>query len=282
MFVLFCTMYGEFLLPVIHKMAQFQSNKCKTCEKDNASYFCYECQYFLCEPCRLLHDKFLKKHTVTESYKIDRSVLSTKLRCGIHDLEYAHYCKYCKCLTCSECTISDHKSHEFTNVSAVAAGIRTDLIQVNSNAKAKLKILSKLIYEIEHVKMKNVKADYDQFVNEARTIERELIRIIESVTEKNVNRASDFLVFEQDKITNETANLKKLKRDCISVTETIEQLIKIKHDMTFYVQHEGLTKHKLDTDSIPKIKEQNKIEEFKPDEFIDHVVESIRAKYCIR
>ncbi|XP_071123839.1 transcription intermediary factor 1-beta-like [Mytilus edulis] len=207
-------------------MAQIQSNKCKTCEKDNASYFCYECQYYLCEPCKLLHDKFLKKHTVTESYKIDKSVFASILKCGRHDLKFAHYCKDCKCLTCSECTTSGHKSHEFTNVSEVAASIRTDLNEANCKAKAKLEILSRLIEEIQNVKMKKVKAENDQFVKEARKIERELIRIIESVTEQNVNRASDFLILEQLNLNYEIANLKKLKRDCRSVTETIEQVIK--------------------------------------------------------
>ncbi|VDI52068.1 Hypothetical predicted protein [Mytilus galloprovincialis] len=181
-----------------------------------------------------------------------------------------------------KCTTSCHKSHEFTNVSEVAAIIRKDLNEANCKAKAKLEILSRLIEEIENVKMKKVKAENDQFVKEVRKIERELIGIIESVTEQNVNRASDFLILEQQNLTYEIANLKKLQRDCRSFTETIEQLMKIKHDMTFYVQHESLTKDKVETDSITTIKDTNKIENFKAEEFIGHVVESIQSKYSIR
>ncbi|CAC5413598.1 unnamed protein product [Mytilus coruscus] len=263
-------------------MAQISSNKCHNCEKDNAGLYCYECQYFLCAPCRLIHDKFLKKHTVTESGKIDRSVFASRLKCERHDLEFAHYCKDCKCLTCSECTTSGHKSHEFTEVSEVAASIRTDLNQANCNVKAKLDILSRLIDEIENVKMKNVKEENNQFVEDARKIARELIRMIESVTEQTVNRASDFLILEQQNIAFELAKIKKLQKDCTSVTDRIEQLTKIEHDMTFYVQQKSLTKEKTETDSIPMIIGPNKIGEFKNEDFIDQVVETIQSKYSIR
>lgn len=88
-----------------------------------------------------------------------------------------------------------------------------------------------------------------------------MIQIIESVTEQNVNHASDFLVLEQQNNNFELANLKKLQQDCMSVTEKIEQLIKIEHDMTFYVQQKTLTKDYLETDSMPTMIGPNKMGE---------------------
>lgn len=96
---------------------------------------------------------------MTESYKIDRSVFASKLKCETHDLEYAHFCKDCNYLTCSNCITSGHKGHDFTDVSDVAGIIRDDLNQVNCNVKAKLNTLTRLIDEIENVKMKNLKEE---------------------------------------------------------------------------------------------------------------------------
>lgn len=263
-------------------MAQISSNKCNTCGKDNAGLFCYECQYYLCEPCGTLHAKFLKKHTVTESHKIDKSVFALKLKCEGHDLEYAHYCTNCKCLTCSECTTSDHKGHEFTDVSEIAAIIRKDLNQANCKVKEKLKSLLALIDKIENVKMEKVKKENSKFVEESRKIANELIQIIELVAEQNDNRASDFLTTEQQIMVFELAKLKKLENDYNSIIDKIEQLIKIEHDMTFYVQQKSLKRDILEVESIPNEMDPDKIGEFAIEDFIDKIIDGIQSKYGVR
>lgn len=263
-------------------MAQISSNKCNTCEKDNADLYCYECQYYLCAPCRKFHDKFIKNHKVTESFKIDRSMFASTLKCESHNLEYVHYCKNCKCLTCSACTTTVHKSHDFTDMTEVADSAREDLKQTNRNVKSKLDILSALIDEIENIKTKNLQKEINQFVEEARITSDELLRIIKSVAEQNVNRATDFLTNEQQGMNFELAKLKKIQKDYSSMTEKIDQLVQIEHDMTFYVQQKSLTKDFEETESIPTVADPENIGEFNTDDFIDQVVENIQSKYSVR
>ncbi|XP_076071740.1 uncharacterized protein LOC143043215 [Mytilus galloprovincialis] len=209
-------------------------------------------------------------------------MFASTLKCESHNLEYVHYCKNCKCLTCSACTTTVHKGHDFTNMTEIAASAREDLKQTNCNVKSKLKILSALIDEIENVKMKNLQKEINQFVEEARIISDELVRIIKSVAEQNVNRATDFLTNEQQGMNFELAKLKKIQKDYSSITEKIDQLIQMEHDMTFYVQQKLLTKDFVETESIPTVADPENIGEFKINDFIDQVVENIQSKYSVR
>ncbi|VDI14851.1 Hypothetical predicted protein, partial [Mytilus galloprovincialis] len=209
-------------------------------------------------------------------------MFASTLKCESHNLEYVHYCKNCKCLTCSACTTTVHKSHEFTDITEVAASAREDLKQTNRNVKSKLDILSALVDEIENVKMKNLQKEINQFVEEASIISDELLRIIKSVGEQNVNRATDFLTNEQHGMNFELAKLKKIQKDYVSMTKKIDQLVQIEHDMTFYVQQKSLTKDFEETESIPTVADPENIGEFKIDDFIDQVVENIQSKYSVR
>lgn len=265
-------------------MAQISSNKCDSCPSGqiNAGFYCFECKQYLCSSCRLSHDRFTTNHTVTESSKIDKSVLASKSKCESHNLEYIHYCKNCKCLTCSACITTIHKSHDFTDVKEVAASARKDLKLTNNNVRLKLEKLSTLIDDIENIHKEKLQKEITQFVEGARMVSGEIIKNIESVTKQHSNRADDFLTNEQERMTSDLAGLRKLQADCSAITNKIEQMIQIEHDMTFYVQQQSLPKDFEETDSIPKIKYPNKIGEFKEEEFIDQVVQNILFKYGIR
>ena len=85
----------------------YPENKCE-CSKHqgeilNASYFCLDCEIWICEKCQLIHSN--QGH----SFQTHSNIVTEK--CFVHNKKYEQYCHVCELNVCSECVV-DHNEHQ--------------------------------------------------------------------------------------------------------------------------------------------------------------------------
>ncbi|XP_063415975.1 transcription intermediary factor 1-beta-like, partial [Mytilus trossulus] len=262
-------------------MEQVAVSKCDICKEDIAKVFCYECHQFLCQSCKSFHEKFpaTKRHTITDSHNIDRSTLIHKLVCEHHNIEFTYYCRDCECLICSQCVTSEHTGHTITNIAEVAGKAREDVKKRLKHIKDNVKTLSDLIEDFKTTKQADIETGTDNFIKEVNKVSQDLIRIIESIAKINVTNASDFLVFEKQQLLYNVAKLEKSHSEYSSIQERYEQILRDKHDVTFFLNHKSLAKEFELLDDIYHPEEPKEVEPLKTDVFLDSVNERIESKY---
>ncbi|CAC5406418.1 unnamed protein product [Mytilus coruscus] len=262
-------------------MAQAPAPKCNICKEDIAKVFCYECHHFLCQSCNSWHEKFpaTKRHTVTDSQCVDRSTLMLTLVCEDHDLEFAYYCRDCECLICDQCVTSVHKGHSFTDIAEVAATARGDIKNRLEQIKDNIKNLSDLIDDFKTTKQTKLEIGTDNFITEINVVSKDLVRIIETETQTNLTDASDFLVQEKQQLLCNLAKLEKSYSEYYSIHEKLEQILREKHDVSFFLNQISLIKEFESLDDISTPEEPKETKPFKTDSFVDSVIERIASKY---
>ncbi|CAC5406419.1 unnamed protein product [Mytilus coruscus] len=182
-------------------MAQVSAPKCDICKKVIANVFCYECRHFLCQSCKSFHEKFpaTKRHTVTDSSNVDRSILILATVCEDHKLEFVYYCQDCECLICVQCVTSGHQHHSFTGITEVAAVARGDVMNRLVKIKDSVETVSNLIKAFKRMKKYKLEAGTEKFTREVHEVSQDLVKIIEKVTDINLSYATDFLDLEKQK-----------------------------------------------------------------------------------
>ena len=77
---------------------------CANCAGSAASHFCAQCNKFLCEDCRLVHDKWGQFSGHEISGMSEKTLSERERSCRTHPSQsLTHYCKGCRQLVCSEC-----------------------------------------------------------------------------------------------------------------------------------------------------------------------------------
>lgn len=264
--------------------AQAPAPKCNICKEDTAKVFCHDCRHFLCQSCNSYHYKFPanKRHTVTDSHSIDRSTLMLTLVCGEHDLEFAYYCRNCECLICFQCVTSVHKGHTFTDIAKVAATAREDIKNRLEKVKDNVKNLSDLIVDFKTTKQSKLQIGTDNFITDINVVSKDLVRIIETETQTNLTDSSDFLMQEKQQLLYNLAKLEKSYSEYHSIHEKFEQILREKHDVSFFLNQLPLIKEYESLDKISTPEEPKETKPFKTDSFVDSVIGRITSKYNSR
>ncbi|CAC5359619.1 unnamed protein product [Mytilus coruscus] len=262
-------------------MAQESANKCDICKEDIGKVFCYECRHFLCKSCNSWHEKFpaTKRHTVTDSHSVDRSTLMLKLVCADHNLQFAYYCRDCRCLICAQCVTSVHKGHSITDIMDIAAESREVVKKRLSTIQNSIKILADLIEDFKTTKQTKLQTDTDNFIKEIKEVSQDLTYIIETVTEINLTQASDVHALEKQELLYSLAKLEKSYCEYNSLHERCEQVLKEKHDASFFLIQESLIKEFELLDHFPIPEEPKEIKPFKRDDFIDSIVKTMEGRF---
>lgn len=265
-------------------MAQVSAPKCDICKKVIANVFCYECRHFLCQSCKSFHEKFpsTKRHTVTDSSKVDRSILILRTVCEDHELEFVYYCQDCDCLICVQCVTSVHHHHSFTGITEVAAIARVDVTNRLVKIKDSIETVSNLIKDFKRKKRHKLQAGTEKFKRSVHEVSQDLVEIMEKVTDMNLSYASDFLELENQKVLYSLTQLENLHSKYNSVLKRHEQILNEKHDVTFFLRQISLTEELELLENISTPAEPNEIECFKRDGFVVSVIERIERKYSLR
>lgn len=111
---------------------------------------------------------------------------------------------------------------------------------------------------------------------------QDLIRIIESITEINLTHASDFHILEKQQLLFNLAKLEKTYSEYNSLHERCKQILKEKHDVSFFLIQESVANEFELLDDIPTYEEPKEIGALNQDDFVDLVINKIESKYNIR
>lgn len=262
-------------------MAQVSATECDICKEDIGKVFCYECRHFLCKSCNSWHEKFpaTKRHTITDSHSVDRSTLMLKLVCTDHNLQFAYYCRDSGCLICAQCVTSLHKGHSITDIVDIAAESREVVKKRLSTIQINIENLENLIEAYKTTKQTKLQTDTDNFIKEINEISQDLTNIIETVTEINLTQVSDCHALEKHLLLYSLAKLEKSYCEYKSLHERCKQLLKEKHDVSFFLIQESLIKEFELLDDIPLLEEPKEITHFKRDDFVDLIVKAMEDRY---
>lgn len=265
-------------------MAQSAAPRCDICKGDIANVFCYECRNFLCKSCNSCHERFpaTKRHTVTDSHSVDRSILMLTTVCEHHHIEFTYYCRDSECLICAQCVTSLHKGHSITDTAEIAAEARANVKKRVELIEHNIKILSDSIEAFKTTKQAKLQTSAENFCTKVNEVSQDLIRIIESITEINLTHASDFHVLEKQHLLYNLAKLEKSYSEYHSMHDRYEQILRDKHDVTFFLNQKSLSKEYELIDDIPLPDEPKEIESFKTNDFVDSVIRRIDSKYELR
>ena len=112
------------------------AHNCTGCEENvAASYFCMDCNEWLCEPCAQAHRrvKVTKDHSVESIGQLSASAAGSSgnslaaaskrrsLMCPTHPNELLKlYCETCVKLTCRDCQLGEHRDHKYQFVQVVS------------------------------------------------------------------------------------------------------------------------------------------------------------------
>ncbi|XP_076105884.1 uncharacterized protein LOC143074219 [Mytilus galloprovincialis] len=262
-------------------MAHITENTCSICEKPDGKYVCYDCNQFLCDCCKNVHNKFPgnKLHTIKEAFN---EVLPVKHECKEHKKNYLHFCQTCDNLICSDCIALEHNGHTFKEVKDIVDDTRKDISKAICNLKEKQLTLTNLKKEINTTKMTKIQNDKEMFTSEVHHLSESLKKIMDAEVKKNEIFASNFLDLEKNRLENDLAKLNKSFEDYSLICEKLENVFHETHDVTFYFNHMKPKKEFQSIEDIPTIEEVNDLKEFRKEDFIDQVVEDVHLKYGIR
>lgn len=114
-----------------------QESLCDKCKQEDAVVFCSNCNQFICDKCKNMHQLFseLKSHQIVSLDRVREDatnmVRTSKqtLHCPKHPSEKLKiYCETCVELICSDCIVKLHKDHDYDLVVDVFTKHKEDII----------------------------------------------------------------------------------------------------------------------------------------------------------
>ena len=139
---------------------------CQFCNKGKASYSCRDCQKFLCDDCKIKHNKM----KTFQRHKISK--LCLKHMDGI-----SHVCMQCVQALCVKCILFDHAKHE-DKVKEYTEGVKIlllDLEMMNTKLKEKNNIIKKCKEEND--------AQKNEILKERKKLQRKREDLMEQIDE---------------------------------------------------------------------------------------------------
>ncbi|XP_077999878.1 E3 ubiquitin-protein ligase TRIM71-like [Glandiceps talaboti] len=224
------------LLDVVEKRteeAKKTQHKCESCDENDATKFCRDCEQYFCNDCLKSVHKKLKRassHTVLSveehektKYSMQSAILSVE-RCKGHPAnEVKYFCDTCQVPICMECTIIDHRipDHSHRYLQTVADECSKELSEMVEKLRVKAKEADESKTEAVDV-CKKVK---DQFEVEERKVNQQT-EISTNAIKTTIKRSIKELESQIDMIEEQQCTLiEGLKTDCHLQVKQLETQI---------------------------------------------------------
>ncbi|XP_050407516.2 E3 ubiquitin-protein ligase TRIM33 [Patella vulgata] len=220
--------------------------KCDVCTEDTSQYFCRDCDQYLCNSCRTMHDKIkiCKDHVVCryDENQIDEQSRSNETKkekrpvnlftnpkdfCPNHESEkVTTYCKDCTLAMCLKCFVANHNGHNYLDLQKdeVRQNMRQDLRTLNDALKTQIdrfekhndNLNSKLI-EVKHfikTECDKVDAQMDKICSDVRRIGQNIKKKMQETSEE-----------EESKLGKLTEDIKRLTEDLKASVKYSENIL---------------------------------------------------------
>ena len=158
-----CSPFIDSLVRSCGQQAQLTSSqiKCDTCDEENATVRCVECQQCYGPACSSAHKrgKFTASHQqiTLDDYRAGNATVKRIPRCQKHiGIEIDTYCKTCTEAICTRCAVEKHSGHTFCPLSQVTgplqdqiAGYTITMTKREEEARKAIDTLDGIINKIE-------------------------------------------------------------------------------------------------------------------------------------
>ncbi|KAJ8321387.1 hypothetical protein KUTeg_001069 [Tegillarca granosa] len=185
----------------------FLDLKCETCEVNNITFKCLNCDEMLCESCKNIHlkSKMAKNHKVVslvnaEIYQRNE----TETKCPTHTTEdLLMYCNSCQVPICRDCiTSGSHHNHEMVKIENVIDNKYSELKKLITQSKEKSSKYEKIVKTIDKnsqefsmsvsQKITEVKVRNNQLKAALDRIESEYIKHLQETDTENLKKMTEF------------------------------------------------------------------------------------------
>ncbi|XP_033116450.1 E3 ubiquitin-protein ligase TRIM71-like [Anneissia japonica] len=158
------------------------------CGKNNANFHCQDCVKYFCCSCKEQHEIFpqLTYHIIRPSDDTNNSVTCLELSlndrvCSLHKNKVLEcYCQVCKTPICTSCAITDHKEHQFIDISdafkifmKTTVHAKRDLEEFRTSVKSSWEKVQQNAIQLEKNNVK-CKTDINTFAAEMKNMINEM------------------------------------------------------------------------------------------------------------
>ena len=156
---------------------------CENCDnKVPSKFFCFDCQLFMCDDCKVMHDKIKaireshRVHPVKSLKQSDLKELLDRsgfcLQHGREELKF--FCETCDASICRDCAIWEHRSHQYVHLKEAALKEVEKIRELLERAEGKAFLLHS---EREHFesKVSRITRDMDKAADKIKS-SYELVR----------------------------------------------------------------------------------------------------------
>ena len=194
---LFCKQLVE-IVEAYSGQGQADSPQCGNCEeKKSLTFYCFDCNYFLCEDCAEAHKKWrtFRDHHIKEIGKFNSSDVQDYARktniCKKHEDELRYYCDKCKICICRDCAILEHQDH---NKISFEQGLEKKKSEIAVKMQEVQVVSCRMRNYKESLEKQRVRVEnsIDRATNEVRRVAKHFISLIQqhesSMTEELLRR----------------------------------------------------------------------------------------------
>ena len=179
--------------------AKIACDECREWNQSEAATFrCVECDYNLCEKCKLVHSRDTSiTHHIKEIVTLQTASLYPRCEnnetCPMHQGEVLRFfCEPCKVPLCRDC-VSDHQGHKIEDIRKVADRARQNITAAMNDKKSDIKNYEAIISELTN-KRDTIKNNTEKAIKKTRDHTKLLLDQIKQKsidTEQQIQNTSD-------------------------------------------------------------------------------------------
>ena len=179
-------------------------------EDINANFYCPDCKIYICKKCETFHNKFFKRHKLYGLNNDINNIFTGFCQKNNHLEKLEYFCKTHNELCCASCIVKLKKEGKGQHTDCDICLIENIKEEKNEILKQNIKYLEDLSKNIKNL-INELKENFKEINESKEELKLKIMKIFTDIRNK-VNEREDFILFEVDKIYNETyIEEKKLK-----------------------------------------------------------------------
>lgn len=252
-------------------------------KKRKADFYCDQCDQFLCIECkREFHEKapIRRDHIVVHISKAAHSVFKQKPVCQSHQKQFLYYCSNCDCLICHECMTSSHNGHTTETIKKVVDVCHEDAKTLKKNLEEKLGKVTRILKTINEKQKRQLKSDYNSYVEKLETTSKELYGIVEHIKKIDKTTASDFRKTEKQDLNMKRDLFQRHYDELSDTLLQIENLLCESREVIFFTDWKRLQTVAIDMCEIETTcQNPRRFQSFSEDNFMIAVITNIEKMF---
>ncbi|XP_046562561.1 tripartite motif-containing protein 45-like [Haliotis rubra] len=207
--------------------------KCDKCPKeDNATSRCLDCRMYMCDTCKLFHERFSKyfseKHVVVALADLLEKpdiIISENKQCDYHWMKETFFCKTCEVPVCSSCLRITHARHTALDIknphdkaTGKVSNINIKLINDQSDIASSRRVFSHKVEDV-NIKIANKVNDIGETFHQVIQTLEERKRFLLSKVQENAGEELEIITGKMGDVRSRI----RRSKDALSKSESVLQ-----------------------------------------------------------